>query len=143
MKKYLILISLFAGSVIAFGSPETDAIKTKETAAWQAYKDKDAAGFQKLLSPEMRAVYDTGINTLQTELANMQKTDLKSFTMSDFNAVAIAPDTIISTYKMTTQGSMEGKDISGNLNVASVWRKMNGEWRAIFHTDAKQAAAMP
>ncbi len=141
MKTYLTLGILFAVVTAAIASPDTDAIKARETAAWQAFKDKNVAAFQKLLSPEMRAVYDTGIKTVQGELANMQKMVITSFTISDFNAVAVGDDTIVATYKVASQATAEGKDVSGNLNAGSVWKKINGEWLAIFHTDSKVAPA--
>jgi hypothetical protein len=36
---------------------------------------------------------------------------------------------------------MNGKDGSGMFNAASVWKKMKGEWQAIFHTNIKAETA--
>ncbi len=41
------------------------------------------------------------------------------------------------TYKATVQSTSAGKDTSGTYNAGSVWRMTNGQWQAIFHTDAK------
>lgn len=141
MKTYLTLGILFTAVTAAFASPDTDAIKAKETAAWEAFKTKDAASFQKLLAPEMRAVSDKGAMTIKDELASMQKMAMTSYTISDFNAVEAAPDTIVTTYTVATKAMMDGKDISSSDNAGSVWRKVNGEWLAVFHTDMSQAAA--
>ena len=45
------------------------------------------------------------------------------------------------TYKVTVEGTYDGKDQSGPYNAASVWKKHKGEWQAIFHTNVKQAPA--
>jgi len=42
------------------------------------------------------------------------------------------------TYKVMVQGTSEGKDASGTYNAGSVWRKHNGEWHAVFHTNTKE-----
>jgi hypothetical protein len=33
--------------------------------------------------------------------------------------------------------SQKGKDVSGSYHVASVWRKRNGDWQTVLHTDMK------
>lgn len=45
----------------------------KENAAWQAFKDKKADDFKKVMHADMRAVYAQEIATKQTEMASMQK----------------------------------------------------------------------
>ena len=83
-------------------------------------------------------VYSDGVQTLQKELDTMQKWDMKSFSFSDFNLVTPDADTAVVTYKVTIEGTSEGKDASGNYNAGSVWHMKNGEWRAVFHTNAKE-----
>ena len=56
----------------------------KEKAAWQAFKDKKADDFKKVVDHDMIGVYADGISDLAKEMADMQKWDMKSFTISDF-----------------------------------------------------------
>ncbi len=132
------MAAFLAMTAFAFASPESDALMAKEKAAWQSFKDKKPDDFKKLLSSNMRAVYTEGISDMQRELADMQKWDMKSFAIKDFNAVAIGDDTMISTYKVTLAGTYDGKDASGTYNAGSVWKKMNGEWMAIFHANVEE-----
>jgi hypothetical protein len=75
---------------------------------------------------------------MQHELDAMSKTDMKSFDLSDFNVVFPDPGTAIITYKAKVEVTSEGKDMSGTYNTGSVWRKMKGQWQAIFYTNMKQ-----
>ena len=113
----------------------------KEQAAWQAFKDKNADGFKKVVHADFRGVYDAGISDMQKELDDMKKWDMKSFTISDYNIVSVGTDTVMSTYKVLVQGTYDGKDSSGTFNAGSIWKKEKGGWMAIFHTNVKQAAA--
>src|SRR5216683_206692 len=113
----------------------------KEKAAWQAFKDKNADEFQKLLSPDMAAIYAEGPSDLQGELASMKKNNLKSFAISDFKATSPDSDTIVTTYKVAYEATSDGKDTSGTEYAASVWRKMEGDWKMIFRTDMKAQTA--
>jgi hypothetical protein len=144
MKKYITysVAVFFAMTVVGFAAgADKDAIEAKEKAAWQAFKDKKADDFKKLVDKDFRGVYAEGISTLQTELDDMKKWDMKSFTISDYTAFSDEPDVIVSTYVVKIEGTYDGKDHSGTFNCGSVWKKEGNDWLAIFHTNAKQEAA--
>jgi len=143
MKKcitYLVAV-FFAMTVAGFAAADKAAIMEKEKAAWQAFKDKKADDFKKVVDKDFRGVYAEGISTLQTELADMQKWDMKSFAISDFTAFSDEPDVFVTTYVVKIEGTYDGKDHSGTFNCGSVWKKEKDTWMAIFHTNAKQEAA--
>ena len=140
MKKLMTytVTALLATIAISFAAPnEKEAIISKEKAAWQAFKDKKADEFKKLLSTDLVTVYADGMHTLQQELDGMSKTDMKSFDLSDFNVVFPNKKTAIITYKAKIEATSDGKDVSGTYNVGSVWHTANGQWVGIFHTDMK------
>src|SRR6266513_23892 len=141
MKKLMTysVTALFATIAISFAAPDNDkeAIISKEKAAWEAFKDKKADEFKKLLSADLVAVYADGMHNLQQELDGMSKTEMKSFDLTDFNVVFPNKKTAIITYKAKIEATAEGKDVSGTYNVGSVWHTANGQWVGIFHTDSK------
>jgi hypothetical protein len=120
---------------------DKDAIEAKEKAAWQAFKDKKGDDFPKLVDKDFRGVYAEGISTLQTELDDMKKWDMKSFAISDYKAFSDEKDVIVTTYVVKIEGTYDGKDASGTFNAGSVWKKEGSDWLAIFHTNVKQEAA--
>ena len=135
------MIALLATAAISTAATNDDALQEKEKAAWQAFKDKKADDFKKLVAANVVAVYAEGMSDMQNELASMQKWDMKSFAISDFKVNSIGPNLVITTYKVKVEGTYDGKDQSGNYNAASVWKSMKGEWQAIFHTNMKEAPA--
>jgi len=143
MKKYLTLAValLFAGSIAAFAAPDAATLEAKEKAAWQAYKDKKADDFKKVVSANMVAVYSDGMQDMQKEVAGMQKWNMKSFTISDYKVTAAGADTAIATYTVKLDATIDGKDASGTMNAASVWKQEGGDWKAIFHTNIPQESA--
>ena len=144
MKKWITysVAMFFAMTIVGFAAgADKDAIEAKEKAAWQAFKDKKADDFKKLVDKDFRGVYAEGISTLQTELDDMQKWDMKSFAISDFTAFSDEPGVTVTTYVVKIEGTYDGKDHSGTFNCGSVWKKEKDTWMAIFHTNAKQEAA--
>jgi hypothetical protein len=139
--------NLISYAVIAFlattamASPDDAAIEAKEKAAWQAFRDKKADDFKKLLSPEMVAVYSTGVHGLQDELNDMSKMNVKSSELGACKIVMSDPNTAISTYTVKLDATADGQDVSGTHNCATVWQRKNGEWLAVFHTDMKAETA--
>jgi hypothetical protein len=143
MKKYIsyTIIALLATGAISTAATNDDALQEKEKAAWQAFKDKKADDFKKLVAANVVAVYAEGMSDMQKELADMQKWDMKSFAISDYKVTSFGPGMVISTYKVKVEGTYDGKDQSGTYNAASVWKSKKGEWQAIFHTNLKEAPA--
>ena len=146
MKKLICytIIASFATIALTNAAPNKDAMMEKEKAAWQAFKDKNAADFKKVVAADFLGVYAEGISDMKKELDDMQKWDMKSFAISDYTAVASGADTMMSTYKVAVEGTYDGKDASGTYNAGSVWKMKNGAWHAIFHTNVKgETAAKP
>src|SRR2546430_9951268 len=143
MKKLMIytMTALFATIAVSIAAPDKDAMMAKEKAAWQAFKDKNAADFKKVVDKDFRGVYAEGISDMEKELSDMQKWDMKSFTISDYTAFSDEKDVMVTTYTVKIEGTYDGKDASGTFNCGSVWKMENGAWMAIFHTNVKQEAA--
>ena len=135
-------VILVVTAVVAIAAPtDKEAIMAREKAAWQAFKDKDAAAFQKVVDKDIRAIYATGIVDMARELSDMKKWDIKSFSFGDYNSFTDEPDVIVTTYTVKIEGTYDGKDMSGTYNAGSVWKKEGNDWLGIFHTNIKQAAA--
>ena len=143
MKKYMTyaMAAFFATIAVSIAAPDKAAMEAKENAAWQAFKDKKADDFKKLVDKDFRGVYAEGIDNMQKTLDDMQKWDMKSFTISDFDSFSDEPDVIVTTYTVKIEGTYDGKDHSGTFNSGSVWKKEKSVWMAIFHSNAKQEAA--
>ena len=140
MKKYITysVAVFFAMTVVGLAAADKDAIEAKEKAAWQAFKDKKADDFKKVVDKDFRGVYAEGVSDMEKELSDMKKWDMKSFTSSDFKAFSDEKDVMVTTYTVKIEGTFDGKDASGTYNAGSVWKQENGAWMAIFHTNAKQ-----
>jgi hypothetical protein len=143
MKKYITyaVTAFFATIALSIAAPDKAAIEAKEKAAWQAFKDKKADDFQKVVDKDIRCVYADGISDMQKELADMKKWDMKSFTISDFTAFSDEKDVMVTTYTVKVEGTYDGKDASGTYNDGSVWKQEKGTWMAIFHANVKQETA--
>ena len=144
MKKYIsyaltILFATIAASIAA--TPSKEAVMAKESAAWQAYKDKKVDDFKKVVDKDVRVVYGDGVHNMESEVADMPKWDVKSFTISDYNIFSDEKDVIVATYTVKIDATREGKDMSGTYVAGTVWKQENGQWMAIFHTHIKQEAA--
>ena len=132
------MMALLGTVALSTAASTEDLMQEREKAAWQAFKDKKPDDFKKVVSPNLVAVYAEGISDVQKELADMQKWDMKSFKISDYNAISDEPDVMVTSYKVTIEGTFDGKNASGTYNAGSVWKIENGKWLAIFHTNVKQ-----
>jgi hypothetical protein len=135
------MAAFFAMVAVSIAGPDKAALEAKEKAAWQAFKDKKADDFKKVVAADFLGVYTEGISDMKKEMDDMQKWDMKSFAISDYNVVSTGVDTMMSSYKVVIEGTFDGKDASGTFNAGSVWKMQKDAWMAIFHTNVKQEAA--
>ena len=141
MNKYLICtLSIFCSATSISFADDKATCMANENAAWQAYKDKKADDFQKVVDKDIRVISEEGVANMAKELADMKRWDIKSFTLSDWDAFSDEPDVIVATYKIALQGTIDGKDASGNYHCGTVWKKEGPSWLAIFHSNAKAVA---
>ena len=138
MKKLiaLALVTLFATSAAVLAA-DKDALVMAEKNAWQNIKDKKWDDFKKIFSADFRGVYASGINKLDKEMTEVKTLDLKSYTLGEMDVVFIDKDAALLTYPVTFEGTEGGKDASGKMNAASIWKKEGNDWRCVFHTDMK------
>jgi Domain of unknown function (DUF4440) len=120
-------------------APVADAgtITDLEESAWQAYKNKQPRSFRKLFYRTYCGVYANGIKTLDMEVADMEKTDIDSYSLADIKVEFPNPSIAVITYKATQQATSEGKDVSGTYYNESVWVKKGEKWLNAFHTEIK------
>ena len=91
----------------------------KEKAAWQAFKEKDADGFKKVVDHDMVGIYADGIADMAKEMSDMKKWDMKSFAISDYKSHSDEKDVVVTSYVVTIKGTFDGKDASGTYNAGS------------------------
>ena len=149
MKKQFILlcVTLIPVAPVCFAqvSPEKPtksalnqtAITDLEKSAWEAYKNKQADAFRKLMSKDYYGTYAEDIENLDREVADMAKADLRDSSLADMKVVFPSTDVAVITYKATIQQTSEGKDMSGTYNSGSIWAKKGGKWLEVFHSEAK------
>jgi hypothetical protein len=149
MKKQFILfcMALITAAPICLGQaspPKSDKFPTKEAAvtdseksAWEAYKNKQADPFKKYLASDYCGFYAEGIKNVDKEVADMEKAELRDYSLASMKVAFPGPNVAVTTYKVTLKSSSGGQDTSGTYNVASVWITKGGKWLIIFHTEAK------
>ena len=110
------------------------AIEKLEKAITEAYKNKQPDAFRKYLAPDFTAIDAEGVKDGDAEIADMQNTDLSSYSFADMKVRLLNPKVAIATYKVTTQSTSNGRDTSGSYYAATVWSKRTGKWLAVLHT---------
>jgi hypothetical protein len=149
MRKQFILICAALIGVVPISLSQTKASSSdkpasKETAvidleksAWEAYKNKQADGFKKLMAKDYIGAYAEGIKDVDTEVADMEKGELRQYSFADMKVGFPSADVAVMTYKVTMEGTAAGQDVSGTYNAGSVWVKRGGTWLGVFHTEVK------
>lgn len=130
-----IIIALLTLAAGAQAAPRKGEIIRAEKNVYRLLQDKKFDAFAQLLAPDFRGVYPDEIIDAGKQAAEVRTLDFQSVKLSHMEVVFIDNDAALISYHVALKATQNGKDISGNLIAASIWKKMNGTWRAAFHTD--------
>ena len=104
--------------------------QAKEAAVYRAVVDVNVDAVAANLDSAYVGIYPRGIIDREAQIAAV-KGEWTSFELSQFTARAIDSQTVLLTYKLSTQGT------SGGIFWAStLWRLTGGQWRWVLHTAA-------
>ena len=115
--------------------PLTDLLRELEERLLQpgVRGSKDEVG--QLLADDFREFGASGrIYGKREAMQALQVESGRQFALSDFRATAVSPGVVLATYRVTSTDTVTG--VSSSSLRSSVWKKLDGKWRLIFHQGA-------
>ena len=133
------IVIIAAVAAFAFTSVAASAATPlqKETAVWQAFKDKKADAFRAMFAPNYVSLYEDGAYSRAKELDNLNNAKISSFKIGDFDSRMIDSNNVLTTYVVDVKGTEGKTDISGRYRAASVWHHSGKSWIGVYHTEIK------
>jgi len=124
-------------------APSEADIQAKETAAWEAVKQKDYDSFAKLMADDYLEVEDDGVHDKAASVQSVKDFDLSDYTLSDWKLTPIDPNTVLITYTANVTGKFKGEPVpSGPYRESSAYVNRNGQWLAIFYQETRSEPPM-
>jgi hypothetical protein len=130
-------VALAAGEEPPMGL--TDEIAAMDRALWQAAQDGRLDDFRSLLADGYQAIYGRGLVTADEDIEAAGGMDIRSFHLENIRVRDLAPNVALSTYLTVLDATASGRDISGNLWGASVWKKLSDRWKLVYHSETRMA----
>jgi len=114
-----------------------DEFVVRETAVWQAVKDKRLDAFTAVVDTSFVGVYADGIHTRAADVASIGPANLRRFTLTEFAIRHLDHRTTLLTYKAVVTGDAAGQDFSGTYWISGLWRQVGSQWKKVLHTEVK------
>lgn len=106
----------------------------KETALWNAFKNKDMKPFDAHLAADVVIVESSGVMAKGSLPEGMKMCEIKSFSLSDWKMTKPTTTTALLVYKATQDGTCGGAAIP-TVWVTSLWVKRKDAWVTVFHQE--------
>jgi hypothetical protein len=111
-------------------------ILARETAVWEAAKQRDMESFKKLVSPDALMIFTSGVRTRAEYIASADSRKIKSYSIDDFRVLVPSSNTAIAIYKATISGTFGGQEVPPTtVREASVWVKRGDRWVAVLNQE--------
>jgi hypothetical protein len=120
-------------------------ISANERASVDALINKNLAAFTALISPEGRALSESGVSPMSEFVKNfdemMKATKQGTVSITDESFQWIDATTVIHTFKQTSKGgTFDGKSMAGSAWASTVWVKKGEKWMGMFHQSSRTPA---
>lgn len=125
----------------AAAAPTKESFMSMETAAWEAWKNRDAKWTEENASEKYVGFGATGRmdKAASVKTYTEQKCDVKSFSLSGDKMQMVGPDVAILTYKGDQDGVCDGKKIAASVYSASIYAREGDKWKAVFYGETPVA----
>ncbi|SEG13067.1 protein of unknown function [Bryocella elongata] len=139
----LILLALlsFAPACLAQSNPSTataDAVLAAERLFWTNYTSANTAGLAKQFTPDFRNVEQEtwdGPQVLHFVSVFFKQCTLAPVKIREPKVVFLTPTIATLTYRAIESPSCQGKTMSGDTNISTVWVLQQGQWKMHLHTE--------
>ncbi|MEO6655844.1 MAG: nuclear transport factor 2 family protein [Pyrinomonadaceae bacterium] len=118
----------------------SDSLMAIETKAWEAWKQRDKAGVEAVMTKDFFYVSGLGRKDRAGAIALWAESKCTGldYKFSDPMGMSITPDVSLVTYRADTKGTCDGKPVPPHLWVASFDMKEGDAWKNAFYTDVNQ-----
>ena len=119
---------------------DKDTFLALERRFWDAMRDQDGASAMDLSDDPTVVVGAQGAAELPRptmgEMLEAPSWQLLSYEIEDLIVREVAPDTVITAYKVTEELTVEEKPLTLEAYDSSVWVKRDGTWVCALHTES-------
>ena len=97
----------------------------------------DKTGMTQLMLPDGIGVDGSFGHALQHDLiAGIHQLDTVSWRTQDPRVLPFGAEAVILTYRLYQVGSFQGEPLPAQVYCTSAWRRIGGQWLAIFHQES-------
>ncbi len=138
-KPLLLMIALLiavSGVCSASDKPTDDQVISKVKMMWEAFKNKDTKTFDTWLTDDILDVGPMGVMDKAGIQKMMMDYDVAEYNLSDFKVIWIDNDAVLVTYKASSKGKYQGKEVPpGNFLCTDIWVNQGDKWLGKFHQE--------
>lgn len=144
MRKSILSILLIC-MITSVGFAQTEnmeeEITEKERAMYEAIQAGDMSVFEANLADDFKAIYSDGIISKEEQIEELGNLTMNSYELSNTNIMSPAENVAVIVYEVYSEGEYMGEPFSGTYYSSSIWAMMDGEWKAIMHTETRSEPA--
>lgn len=140
MKKPLLLMIALLITVswvcLASAKPTDDQLVSNVKMMWEAFKNKDTKTFDTWLTDDVIDIGPMGAMDKAGIQKMMMDYTIAEYSLSDFKVVWIDKDAVIVTYKASSKGMYQGKEVPPGTHLCTdIWVSHGDKWLGKFHQE--------
>jgi len=115
----------------------TESLLKVDTAAWDAWKNRDVKGVEAVMAKDFHFVSGTGRQDRAAAIKAWSEPKCQglAYTFGEPQSVSLSKDVALLTYKADAKGACDGKPVTPTIWATSISVKEGDAWKNAFYTD--------
>lgn len=140
-------VTIILGQTRRGGGNTNDSVRetliTMERQLWEAWKNKDASTYQRLLSEDSIGVGVSGMSNRADiiRVASRNDCEVRSYSLENFQVVMLDTNTAILSYRGIQDATCGGSEIPTQVWASTVFVRRGGRWQVAFHQETPSASS--
>lgn len=138
-----VILACLCAAHISLGAPRAQATQSPratdqfplEQSLWEAYRIHSRTNLDSLLAPEFVNIDPGGEATKPQILAGLDNYHVSAVTVEVTGVTSLGKDVVLVRSHVRITHDWKGTPLPGTLSASTIWQRLAGRWRAIFHQD--------
>ena len=111
-------------------------IRELENRSWAAWKMRDGAFFERVLSEDHVDVHAHGLSGKSEVVAGVRSPEcvVRSYTLGPYSMTVVTADSVLVTYRAEQDSSCAGRKVASPVWAASLYARRGGRWLNVMYS---------
>jgi len=125
-----------SASIPTLSAGDEASIRELENRSWAAWKMRDGAFFERVLSEDHVDLHANGLSGKAVVVAGVRSTEcvVRSYALGPYSMTVVTADSVLVTYRAEQDSACAGRKVASPVWATSLYARRSGRWQNVMYS---------